>query len=413
MNTKKIIYLGLFANIAEWYDFSIYAFLATTIGEIFFNTKQPKIALIAAFFWFTISYLARPIGSICWGYLGDYYGRKWALKWSLIAMAIPTILIGILPTYDSVGILATTCLIILRLIQGFAAGGELPISACYIYEISPKERKNFFCSIVAASPMIGLLFGSIAAFLLYLFFSEDAIIHYAWRIPFLFGFVVLFFILYIRRNLDETNEFKSSIDKKKFSAKLFSIINFPKKNVLLQIIALYSFIQSSFYLFFVWMPSYLNVFLSFDKNLSFLSNTIGILSLVIFTLIVGYFAENIRHKKIVLLSILSIVIMSYPLFLLLQTRTFVAILTVQIFFAICLSLVDGVIINILNRGFDVSSRCRGVSLGFTLPSAILGGALPTLSSYLIYKTNFNLIPVLFIIFISLVVLPVVIRSKLI
>lgn len=412
MSMKKIITVGLFANIAEWYDFSVYAFLATTIGTLFFHSKQPKMAMITAFFLFTISYMIRPIGSIFWGYFGDHYGRKKALQWTLIIMAVPTVFIGILPIYDNVGIIATIFLILLRLVQGFASGGELPISACYIYEISPKEKRNFFCSIVSASPMIGVLFGSVIAFFIYAFFTADQIISYAWRIPFLFGFVVLFLILYIRKGLEETEEFKAACNKDNGDKKAISRKNFPNKAALLQIIALYSFIQSAFYLLFVWMPSYLEVFLLVDKRQSFLSNTIGMFSLVVLTLIVGYLANRVNYRKLVLFSVLSIGILSYPLFLLLQTKVFVIILMVQIVFAVCLSLVDGVIVRILTSSFDASTRCRGVSLGFILPSAILGGILPTLSSYLIYKTNITLIPVFFISFISFAVLPVVVKSKL-
>lgn len=201
MDIKKIITIGFFANIAEWYDFSVYAFLAATIGTLFFNSKHPKVALINAFFWFTISYIARPIGSVFWGYFGDKFGRKKALRWCLFFMAIPTILIGVLPTYDQIGVITTIFLVIFRIIQGFAAGGELPISACYVYELAPIKKKNFLCSVVAASPMIGVLFGSVVAYLLSIMFTENEMLLYAWRIPFLLGFFVLIFILYARKAL--------------------------------------------------------------------------------------------------------------------------------------------------------------------------------------------------------------------
>lgn len=328
-------------------------------------------------------------------------------------MAIPTVLIGVLPTYGHIGIMASICLVIFRLVQGFAAGGELPLSACYIYEASPSERRNFLCSIVAASPMIGVLLGSIVSFLIYGIFTKEAVISYAWRIPFLIGFFVLLLIFYVRKSIDETAEFKKihfdTANRKNF----FSLGGLKEVKVLFHIIVLYSFIQATFYLLFVWMPSYLSVFLSVDKTKSFLSNSIGLLALVIFTLIVGYFAEHIKHKKLVLLSVISVGVAIYPVFLLIQTKNFIVILLAQIFFAACLSFVDGVIVNILTRSFSSVIRCRNVSVGFTLPTAILGGILPTISSYLIYKTGITIMPVFFIGFISLITLPIVVRSKII
>lgn len=412
MNAKKIIAVGCFANVAEWYDFSIYAFLATTIGTLFLNTDQPKIALIKAFFWFTISYIARPIGSVFWGYCGDRYGRKVALRWCLMLMAVPTVLIGMLPTYDSIGVLASICLIIFRLIQGFAAGGELPISSCYVYEVSPPEKRNFFCSIVAASSMIGVLLGSLTAFLVYAFFTPKEILLYAWRLPFLFGFFVLLLILYIRRNIDETGEFERlRTQSKSFLQHFFSMFSWHNIKKMSQIIMLYAFIQSTLYLLFVWMPSYLNVFLSISKNESFLSNTIGMFCLVVFTLIVGHFADRIQHKKIIIFSIVSIAIVTFPFFLLLRLKVFLLTLFVQICFAACLGCIEGVMVNTLVRGFDNATRCSSVNIAFTLPSAIFGGILPTLCSYLIYITGYNLIPVFVLVSISLATLLVVIKSK--
>lgn len=412
MNAKKIIAVGCFANVVEWYDFSIYAFLATTLGTLFLNTNQPKIALIKAFFWFTVSYIARPIGSIFWGYCGDRYGRKIALKWCLMLMAIPTILIGMLPTYDSIGVVASICLIIFRLIQGFAAGGELPISSCYVYEASPPERRNFFCSIVAASSMIGVLLGSLTAFLVYAFFTPQEILLYAWRLPFLLGFFVLLLILYIRRGIDETREFERlRTQSSGFWQHFFSVFSWCNLKKLSQIVILYTFMQSSFYLLFVWMPSYLNVFLSIDKNVSFLSNTIGMVFLVVFTLIVGHFADRVQHKKIIIFSVMSTAIVAFPFFLLLHLKIFVLMLLVQICFAACLGCIEGVMVNTLVKRFDNNTRCSSVNIAFTLPSAIFGGILPTLCSYLIYKTDFNLTPVFVLVGISLVTLLVVIKSK--
>ena len=203
-NPRKLYLLAFCGSIAEWYDFSIYAFLAVVLGKVFFASSTPQMALIKAFAIFSISYLARPIGSIVFGYIGDRFGRRISLRLSLLLMAIPAALIGLLPTYDSVGFLATVFLIALRFTQGFATGGEFPGIACYVYEAAKPERKNFLCSIAVASPTMGLLLASLVATALHAFVPEQAIYDWAWRVPFLISILILFFIFYIRKDLEET-----------------------------------------------------------------------------------------------------------------------------------------------------------------------------------------------------------------
>lgn len=413
ISTKKVVLIGFLGNIAEWYDFAVYAFLGVTLGKLFFAATDPKIALLKAFFLFSVSYLIRPIGAIIWGYVGDRFGRKIAFQWSLMAMAVPTLLIGLLPTYATAGIWAIVALIILRLLQGFAAGGELPVSACYVYEISPPAKKNFFCSFVAASAMFGMLCGSLAAFGVYSIFTTETVEEWAWRLPFLLGFLALLVVFYVRKNISETLDFKQNQTTLTLNNKepFFSKIKKQDLQRAGQVFILYSFVQTAFYLLFIWMPSYLNVFVGVSKNVSFFSNTLGLLFLVLLTLIVGYLAKPLQRRKFIVFSIISLVGLSYPLFILLQSKSLLIIMLVQFIFAISLSLIDGVMVNFMAQSFDARTRCSFIGVGLVLPAAILGGVLPTLCNYFIYVTNINLIPIFFIIPIGLIALLAALKSK--
>lgn len=135
-HTRKLLRIGVVANIFEWYEFTIFGFLAPLLGELFFKSTRPIISLIQSFSVFSLSYVARPLGSLFFGLMGDRIGRVASVRLSLILMSVPTFLIGLVPTYDQVGILAITSLVILRLIQGFAAGGELPgIALCFFSNV--------------------------------------------------------------------------------------------------------------------------------------------------------------------------------------------------------------------------------------------------------------------------------------
>lgn len=401
LKKQHLISIGFLGNVFEWYDFSVYAYLAVIIGQLFFDANNPKIALVKAFFLFSVSYLIRPIGSFFFGYLADRYSRSLVMKVSLVVMAIPTAIIAILPTYTGVGVLATALLIFLRLIQGFAAGGELPGSACYIYESATDRKKMFYCSFVASSSMLGVLLGSIMVSILYWLFSQHDILSWAWRIPFVIGFFITLFILYIRKNIVEP---KSESDEKLHYEKTKTAIQ-HNKWPLIQVILLNAFISIAFYLLFVWMPSYLHVFLHVSAKQAFLSSTIGLFSLIMFTLFFGYFAMKIGRRTLALCSVISIMLLSYPLFVLLKGGSFGLIIIAQLVFALCLSCIDGINMEMMASRFGRAFRGRGVSIGFTLSTAIFGGTAPTICSYLINKTGSDSSPIIFLILACLVALP--------
>src|SRR5260364_72755 len=167
---RHLLKIGLVANIFEWYEFTVYAYLADVIGSLFFSAENSGGKLIQVFAIFAVGYFARPLGSLFFG-----------------MMAVPTVLIGCLPTYQHIGLLAPILLLILRCIQGFAMGGELPLNGCYLFEASSDNSKSLLCSIATTSMNIGVLFASFTAFLLFSVFDRHTILAWAWRLPFLLG----------------------------------------------------------------------------------------------------------------------------------------------------------------------------------------------------------------------------------
>lgn len=408
MNNKNLVYIGFLANVFEWYDFSVYAYLVSKIGYLFFPSGNAQIELIKAFFLFSVSYLIRPLGSLFFGAISDRYDRIISLRFSLLMMAIPTLLIGFLPTYASAGVMATISLIILRLIQGFAAGGELPGSACYVYE-KASEKKSFYCSFVAASSILGVLLGSIVATVLYWLLSTEQILVWAWRIPFLLGFFILIFVFYLRKNILVSGKKDNSMNKNGYEKTLSEIKR--NKVSLMRVMAINAFIAVSFYLLFVWMPSFLHVFLEMNETEAFLSGTLGLSLLIIFTLTFGILAPKIGRRNLALISVISIFILTYPLFMVLKEKSFVGIILVQIIFALCLGCIEGINVERMGSQFTDAFRGRGVALGFTLPTAIFGGMAPTICSYLIYKTGSDISAIGFLMVMCLLALPAAITLK--
>ncbi len=404
MSTKKIVSIGFLGNVFEWYDFSIYAFMAPVISKIFFSSSDPKIGLLKTFFIFSLSFLIRPLGSIFFGSLGDRRGRAYSLKISLFIMGIPTILIGLLPTYSGLGTISVVALVVLRLIQGFAAGGELPGSACYIYELSDVKKRNFFCSFVAASSVLGVLCGSVVATTSFFIFDDAQMTGWAWRLPFLIGSVILVFLYYVRKLLIDENFVREE------SSPVANVIKYEYKSIL-KIIALYAFVQISFYTLFVWFPSYLNVYLGFSRKVAFLLGSIEIGLLVIFTLIIGYFAKEIGRKKLIILSIVSIIIISYPAFSILQYKCLPLILAMLTIIALCKACIDSVMVELMGDSFPKSVRCSGTGISFTLATAIFGGTAPIINGYLINTTGLLFAPIIVLAVVGLLALPVALSLK--
>ncbi len=405
-NERRLLLVGFVANVFEWYDFAVYAYIASIIGVLFFNEHNPQLVLIKSFMVFSVSYLIRPFGSVVFGYISDHYGRSVALKMSLSLMAIPTFLIGLLPTFHTAGFLSVALLMILRLVQGFAAGGELPGSTCYMFEVSPLGKKNFYCSLVAASSMLGVFLGSLTVAVLYIFLSKEFMLVWGWRVPFLIGSIIAFFIYRMRRGITETEIFQITQSTDTPNTHVGNLLQY--KYQITQVFLLNAFISVSFYMLFVWMPSYLSVYLNIKPSIAHLTNSISLLALIFFTLGIGYVSRDNNRKKWIASSIFMMMMLSYPLFVLLKIKSIAILLIVQITFAFLLSFIDGVINATMGSLFQPQVRGSGVSIGFTFSTAIFGGLAPTLSSWLAYRTGYVESPVLLIITMAIIAVPAVI-----
>ncbi len=195
---------GTVGNILEWYDFAVYGFLAPIIGPLFFPEDDTMAGLIKTYGIFAAGYLMRPVGGIVFGHVGDRMGRKKALQLSIAMMAIPTVLVGLLPVYAQIGPMAALLLIVLRLLQGISVGGELIGSMSYLVETAPPGRRGLNGSWSVCGGVAGILLGSLVATLLNNLLSPSAMNDWGWRVPFLSGVVIFAIGSWLRRSLVES-----------------------------------------------------------------------------------------------------------------------------------------------------------------------------------------------------------------
>jgi MHS family proline/betaine transporter-like MFS transporter len=187
---RRVIAAGMIGNVLEWYDFAIYGYFAATIGRQFFPNEDAVAQLLSAFGVFAIGYLMRPLGGVLVGHIGDTFGRRAALTFSVVAMAIPTFLMGLLPGYQTIGVLAPIGLTLLRVVQGLSVGGEYTGSMVFLVEQAPEGRRGLMGALGASGSTAGILLGSAVGATFAASMSTAALDAWGWRIPFLLGLLV-------------------------------------------------------------------------------------------------------------------------------------------------------------------------------------------------------------------------------
>ena len=389
---KRVASASFIGNFVEWFDYAAYGFLATVIAVVFFPQSDPLTALMAAYAIFAISFILRPLGGIFWGHVGDKFGRKNALSWSIILMTLATVCIALLPSYQSIGIFAPILLLVFRMIQGFSASGEYAGAANFLAEYAPKKKRGLYTSLVPASTAAGLLLGSVMAAAMFAFMSEAFLHEYGWRIPFLLAAPLGLIGYYIRVKLEDTTEF---LEHQKTGQKE----NFPIKALfnqyrpaLFKAFAVASLNATAFYLIFNYMPNYLATELGVNKTQAFISGSISLLFYIAVVFAMGKYSDRIGRKKMLLWASLSFIALTIPLFYLLSTASFVEMVMIQLVFCTLLAMNDGSLPAYLTEQFPIQVRYTGFAFSFNTANALLGGTVPLVATWLIQQTGNTLAP---------------------
>ena len=386
---KRSLIAGFSGNILEWYDFTVYGFFATVIGSQFFPNEDKVVQLISTFGIFAAGYLMRPIGGIIFGHIGDRQGRKKALLISVLLMAIPTTLIGFLPNYDSIGWYSALLLVVLRLLQGLSLGGEFTGSISFLVEKAPKNKRGFYGSWSTFGVFGGMLLGSGLAAIITAVLSQDQLHDYGWRIPFLFGAVIGAVGLYLRKGMEDNEQFdKVKHEQKSKRIPLAEFWGAYKMQALKIILLSWSF-GVSVYLIFIFLPSYLHTFLHVKLNDALSSHTIAIIVLMLLIPLFGIITDKLGRKTVLIASLIGFVAFSYPLFALMFESTFIAILIATLVFSLFEAMFQGVMPALMTESFPMRIRYTGLSVSYNFAMALFGGTTPLVCTWLIKITGGN------------------------
>lgn len=386
-HSKQLLLSCMIGNALEWYDFVIYGYFSVILGALFFPNADPLVQNLASWGVFWSGFLARPLGSIVFGHIGDKVSRKFALTLSIYAMAIPTTLMGCLPTYDQLGIAATLMLIVLRTMQGFAIGGEFTGSMVFIVEHAPDSKRGFWGSWASFSAVAGVIIGSSFVVLLSSHLSAEDLKAWGWRIPFLVSVAGSMVGGYMRSRLNDPSVYLEVKQRRSGECTPLKDLFQQHKSKIGLIILLDFLTAIGFFTVAIFLANYFKTYLKFSENVAFSVNTFSMCVFAVFTVVGGGLSDRIGRKRVLGLSCLGFILFSYPLFLSLQTADYYTLLGVQSVFAALMGLFFGVIPTTLVEMMPTEVRCSGLSIGHNISMAIFGGGAPFLATYLIAKTN--------------------------
>ncbi|CDZ77747.1 Proline porter II [Legionella massiliensis] len=371
----NIVKLTALGGMLEFYDFTIYALFAPYLSYHFFTNTSPLIGLINTFAVFALGYFARPIGGLFFGHLGDRFGRKSAFSLAVFIMSIATLLMGCLPSYQTAGIISPLALIILRLVQGFSVGGEIPGAAIFIIEHVPQTRRGFAIGFVFMCITLGNTLGAGIGLLLTTFIDQQQMMSWGWRIPFVLGFLLGIVSYLIRRKSIETPAFIAMKHNEEIQ-RIPALVLLRKSRKKLLTCFILTALPASIISLFLYLPTYLINTAKIAVSYVYWVNFIGFLSFSLMTLLFGWLSDFLPRKKLLVSGALSLLVFSYSLFEQLTTVGEPFIWFFVLGFALLGGMINASYVVFIVESFPTSLRYSGVGLSYSLGIALFGGIAP-------------------------------------
>lgn len=411
---KKVVLAGAIGNALEWYDFTIYAFFVPIIAAQFFPNKDPFLSLLATFGVFAVGFLVRPLGAILFGYIGDHAGRKKALVLSMIMMSFPTFLIGLLPNYNTIGIMAPLLLVVLRIIQGLAVSGELTTATVFLIEHADNHKRGLAGSLAMAGALFGMVLSSMLATIMSELVSEVQLASWGWRAPFILGGLIGVLGLMVRLRSIDPAEFKHAHQAQQENEGRASVLKHVTSlnyGTLFTGICLTSIMAIANY----FLIAYFNTFLVETQGLPMrevmIGNTIAITIQVMMTLLMGLLSDYTGRKWILGMGIISLLILIQPIFWLLTQHDIYKAFLGEVLFALAAGALTGVVPTMLAEMFDTYHRNMGISISYNISLALFGGTAPLVAMTLVASTHSQYAPAWYLMACAMMALFALLKRK--
>jgi MHS family proline/betaine transporter-like MFS transporter len=413
---RKATIAGTMGSFVEWYDYGIYGLLTTYLAINVMGSKDVG-SLLLTNVGFLVSFLARPFGSVICGYLGDKMGRKSLLSTLLLLISGATACIGLIPSHAAIGVAAPVLLILLRILQGFSAGGEVAGAMSFVGEYAPNRTRNFAMSFIAVGSFVALLFGSLLSTVLITVLGDATMESWAWRIPFLVAVPLGYVGYYIRSKMEDTPHFSALRERNIVEKNPLRAVLTSRKH--LQAIALTIFLPAvngpGYYLLFAYMPTYLKTSLGAGHNFTsvqaLLVTAVGLVAIIISIPLMARLSDRIGRKPVLIISALAMAIVSYPMFAFITTGQMGLAMAGAVVMAVSFSGHAAVVHTVLTELFPTTVRYSAYSIGFSISTILFGGSAPLVMTELIKATGNSMIPAWASIITSLITLATIFFLK--
>ncbi|TNM28377.1 MHS family MFS transporter [Streptomyces sedi] len=398
---KKATAVAAFGTFIEYYDFSVYGYVAATLSIVFFPSDDPTVGLLNTFLVFGSAFAVRPLGALFFGRLGDRAGRRVSLVASIGLMSLAAALTGLLPGYATIGVAAPILLIVLRMLQGFSTGGEIGGAASYIREWAPKDRRSLYISFIPGVAVFGKACAAGMAALAASFVPEEAMESWGWRLPFLLAVPLGLLCLYLRLKIEDTPEFRDAEPADRGDRKPLKELTAGYRRPLAKVMAISTVQNVGTYVGTVFVASYLSTVLSFSESQAATIVLLAVLTAAVFIPVCGLLGARLGGKRVLIVSYVAYIAVTIPSFWLMGRGSvglaIVGLVLGMVPYALCQAGTYAV----MPEFFPVQVRNTGVAFGHSIGAVIGGGAGPYASTWLIDSTGSTLVPAYILVFFGL------------
>jgi metabolite-proton symporter len=378
-------------NFLEMYDFMVFGYYATAIGNAFFPSRNPFVSLMSSLMTFGAGFLMRPLGAIVLGAYTDRHGRRSGLILTLSLMSVGIISIACMPGYATIGLIAPLLVLVGRLLQGFSAGMELGGVSVYLSEIATPGHKGFYVSWQSASQQVAVMFAALVGVILSSKLSPQKMMQWGWRVPLLLGCVIIPFLFRLRRSLQETDEFVARKHKPSVSEILHSLT--ASWQMVIVGMMLVTMTTVSFYMITAYTPTFGSSVLHLASIDSLIVTLCVGASNLLWLPVVGALSDRVGRRPLLLLCTVLMLVTAYPAIVWLVGKpSFSRLLTVELWLSFIYGSYNGAMVVFLTEIMPASVRTTGFALAYSLATAIFGGFTPAVCTYLIHVTRNQAVP---------------------
>jgi MHS family proline/betaine transporter-like MFS transporter len=405
---QKAKFFAIFITIIEWYDYTLYAYLAPIISKLYFPDHDNFTSLISTYMVFAVGFMARPIGAWIFGYMADYYSRKKAIYFSLILMLIATSLMLLLPTYEHWHLVSTFALVVIRLLQGVAVGGNYGISFVFAIENAPFNKRSFTGALTQVGVFVGFLLGSIICTYISHTMNQEYLWQIGWRLPFVLSVMFLLLALYLGKNIQDN--FPSSTRKKESVFAGIKLLFTKHLKLMLCAIGVICLDGVGIYLLFFFYKIYLEQVIGISMALSYKVHTFGMALMILFTMAFGMLADKIKRHSILLCVCISFMILPYWGFNYVKSGAVADIVLVQGIFALMMGACYGALPVFIVELFPKNIRYSASGMAFNICICAFGGTSLMVALFLMKITANVLSVAMYLALIGLVAMLGVLKS---